>query len=89
MSQFYDVRQGNVVVGLSFGGNEYFHIGETLSGTQHKLLPSGIGVNVTVSVYDVDQTDQVEVDNTQYIQDNDGFVFPLCVGGRPKSFVKR
>jgi hypothetical protein len=52
-------------------------------------LPSQNRPNVDVEAVEFTEDEDVKIDESVYIQDNNNIIFDLIVGPRPKNIVKR
>lgn len=70
-------------------GNEYFRQGNHVATPPCKAYPSGNNPNVDVEAVEFTADEDVKVDESVYLQDDNNIIFDLIAGPRPKNIKNR
>jgi hypothetical protein len=71
-------------------GNEYFRLGNHIAKEPARVYPSqNVPASLTIEAVKFTEDEDVKIDESVYLQDNNNIIFDLLVGPRPKNIVKR
>jgi len=82
-------KNDNACIVVDAFGNEYFRQGNHVAEAPCKAYPSGINPNVDVEAVEFTADEDVKVDESVYLQDDNNIIFDLIVGPRPRNIKNR
>jgi hypothetical protein len=85
----YKIDHGQDVILAETETETFLHIGYVLAGQEFTEQPVGKKVKPSAGHFYATEDTKIEVDHTKYLQDENGVIYPLLIGGRPRSFVRR
>jgi len=85
----YKIKEGQDVILAETTNETYIHIGYVLSGQDFTEQPSGKKATAQTGHFYATEETKIQVDHSKYLEDENGVIYPLLIGGRPRSFVRR
>jgi uncharacterized protein len=82
-------KNDNACIVVDAFGNEYFRLGNHVAQEPVIQLPSRNKPNVDIEAVEFTEDEDVKIDESVYIQDDNNIIFDLIVGPRPKNIKRR